>query len=76
MPEYDNKNSGVLFKNTRKTEDKHPDYAGTYTDGDGNEYFLDAWIRESDKGKYMKLRTKLKNVKQPEPEQSSDGTPF
>lgn len=38
------RNTGVLFKNNRKQTDKHPDYTGSYTDGDGNEYFLDAWI--------------------------------
>lgn len=77
MPEYDKRNSGVLFKNERKTKDTHPDYAGSYTDGDGNEYFLDAWIKEGKKGKFMSLRTKLKD-KQPEPQPttSSGDTPF
>ena len=77
MPEYDKRNSGVLFKNERKTKDTHPDYAGSYTDGDGNEYFLDAWIKEGKKGKFMSLRTKLKD-KQPEPPPTTSGgdTPF
>ncbi len=77
MPEYDNKNSGVLFKNSRKTEDRHPDYTGSYTDAEGNEFFLDAWIRESAKGKFMSLRTKPKTQKKKESAPDADGgTPF
>jgi hypothetical protein len=77
MPEYDKRNTGVLFKNDRKSKDTHPDYTGSYTDGDGNEYFLDAWIKDGQKGKFMRLKTKLKD-KQPEPQQpASDGdSPF
>lgn len=79
MPEYDNKNSGVLFKNSRKTEDKHPDYTGTYTDGDGNEFFLSAWIKTAKNGaKFMSLSTKPKTDKpQSAPKQAADaGEPF
>ena len=68
--EYDNKNTGAVFKNDRKTEDRHPDYTGTYTDGDGNEYFLDAWVREGKKGKFFSLRTK---AKQPRRESAGGG---
>lgn len=76
MPEYDKRNTGVLFKNDRKSKDTHPDYTGSYTDGDGNEYFLDAWIKDGQKGKFMRLKTKLKD-KQPEPQPASDGdSPF
>lgn len=63
MPEYDNKNTGILFKNDEKKSPTHPDYSGSYTDGDGREYFLDAWIKEGKKGKFMSLRTKLKQKK-------------
>lgn len=61
--QYDNKNSGVLFKNERKSEDRHPDYTGTYTDAEGREFFLDAWIRESAKGKFFSIRTKEKTAR-------------
>ena len=61
MPEYDNKNTFVLFKNDRKTETKHPDYTGSFTDEHGREYFADAWIKEGAKGKFMSGRVKLKD---------------
>lgn len=47
--------TGVLFKNHRKQNDKHPDYTGNAT-VEGYEYELSAWIKESKKGnKYMKI---------------------
>jgi uncharacterized protein (DUF736 family) len=44
--EYDNTNRGVLFKNSNKKSDKHPDYTGQI-DVDGTEKRLAAWIRTS-----------------------------
>lgn len=67
MPEYDNTNRGVLFKNDRKEEDTHADYRGNINI-DGVEYWLDAWINTSEKvtgGKFMSLRAKPKEA-QPE----------
>jgi hypothetical protein len=52
--------TGSLFKNTRKTADTHADYNGTAT-VDGREFYLDAWIKEGAKGKYMSLRLKPKD---------------
>lgn len=59
--EYDNTNRGVLFKNSRKEQDKHPDYRGNIN-VDGAEFWLDAWINESrkDGSKFMSLRIKPK----------------
>jgi hypothetical protein len=53
--------SGILFKNNRKTEERHSDYAGTATI-EGVEYWLNAWIREGKNGKFMGLSFKSKNV--------------
>jgi uncharacterized protein (DUF736 family) len=55
MTQYDNTNSGVLFKNKDKTTDKHPDYTGKI-DVDGREMRLAAWIREGKNGKFMSLK--------------------
>jgi hypothetical protein len=52
--DYDNNMRGVLFKNDRKERDNHPDYKGS-AEVDGVEYWLSAWIKEGQKGKFMSL---------------------
>ena len=79
MTEYDNTNSGALFKNEDKDE-QHPnwaDYQGTI-DVEGNEYWISAWLKKSKKGqKYMSLAVKAKGAQkepsapQPPPPQPS-----
>ena len=55
MPQYDNTNRGVLFKNDRKTKATDPDYKGNLNIN-GTEYWLSAWINEtSDKRKFFKI---------------------
>ena len=87
MSQYENKNTGVLFKNDRKTEDKHPDYTGTFYDADGGEHFFDAWVKKSAKsgGTFLSCRTKPKQAKaaakpefsdRPLSETLDDGIPF
>lgn len=54
--EYDNTNSGALFKNRDKETDKHPDYTGKIN-VDGKELRLAAWLAESKSGqKFMRLK--------------------
>jgi hypothetical protein len=53
-------NSGALFKNTRKERDSHPDYNGTIK-VDGREFWISAWIKEGQKGKFMSLSVKPKD---------------
>jgi len=86
MTEYENKNTGVLFKNDRKTEPKHPDYSGTFYDANGDEHFFDGWIKKSAKsgGTFLSCRTKPKQAKaqkqefsdRPLSETLDDGIPF
>lgn len=64
MPEYDNTNRGVLFKNDRKESDKHPDYRGSIN-VDGVEFWLAAWIKPGQKGKFMSLSIKPKEARRP-----------
>ena len=55
MTEYDNNNSGVLFKNNDMKTDKHPNYTGKATI-DNKEMYMSAWINESKNGKsYLKI---------------------
>lgn len=57
--------TGSLFKNDRKEKDMHADYRGSALI-DGDEFWLDAWINESNSGvKYMSLKFKLKDQQQP-----------
>lgn len=51
---YDNNNSGVLFKNDKKETPKHPDYKGN-VQVDNKDYWIAAWIKQGNKGKFMSL---------------------
>ena len=60
----ENDNSGALFKNDRKEQEKQPDYKGSLT-VNGSEYWISAWLNESSKGvKYMGLKVNLKEQQQ------------
>lgn len=64
-------NTGILFKNDRKSEDRHPDYTGTWIDDGGQECYLDAWKNESKNGKaYLKLRVGKPKQQESAPKQA------
>lgn len=54
-------NSGVLFKNDKKEQEKHPDYKGSIM-VDGTEYWLSAWIKDGKSGKFMGLAVSPKDA--------------
>jgi len=57
---YDN--SGALFRNDRKTEDRHPDHTGSITI-DGKAYWLSAWVKTSKTGtRFFSLSVKPKDA--------------
>ena len=53
-------NSGIMFKNDRKTQDSDRDYAGNAIIG-GVEYWISGWIKEGRNGKFMTFRFKPKD---------------
>ena len=69
--DYDNTNTGVLFKNETDNE-KAPAYKGKININ-GKDYELAAWIREakSGKGKFMSLKVQEPRNQAPKPKQQS-----
>ena len=54
---YENKEGfGALFKNDKRTTDRHPEYKGTFKGLDGVEYDIAAWIKDGKNGKFMSLK--------------------
>ena len=57
-------NSGVLFANDKKDNDKAPNYKGNMM-VDGQEYWLSAWVKEGKNGKFMGLAVSPKDGQPP-----------
>ena len=73
--EYDNTNSGVLFKNESDNE-KAPAYKGKLNVG-GTEYQLAAWVRTAKSGnKFMSLKVSEMNPNGSVKPQPKKGDPF
>jgi len=90
MSQYDNTNTGCVFKNERKAEDWQPEYRGSLN-VDGVEYWMDLKIREGQKGKFFSVKIKRKDrpsggkavptiptsiPRPPEPKFTDDEIPF
>jgi hypothetical protein len=60
--QYDNANSGYLFRNADKRDEKDRDYAGA-VNVDGVEYWVSGWAKVSKKNgqKFLSLKLKVKN---------------
>jgi hypothetical protein len=59
-------NSGTLFNNreAKATNERAPDYKGSIMVS-GEEFWLSAWIKEGQKGKFMSLSVQPKEAKAP-----------
>lgn len=70
-------NSGSLFKNNKKTEEKQPDYTGSLMVGT-NEMRLAAWVKKGKNGSFLsiKLTDKRSDTPNGESTASSDDLPF
>lgn len=85
MSNYDNTNTGVLFKNDLEGKSENfPPYGGTIN-VEGVEYWASAWVKEGQKGKFFSLALKPKEAKaepqrdtRPAPkfDEFSDSIPF
>ncbi|MFZ9616572.1 MAG: hypothetical protein ACO3AG_07885 [Fluviibacter sp.] len=56
--------SGTLGKNDRKTKETHPDYSGSCM-VDGVAYWISGWAKTGERGKFISLSLKQKDVVQP-----------
>jgi len=54
--------SGSLFKNEKKTEEKHPQMQGSCLI-DGVDYWISAWTKDGEKGRWQSLAFKRKDAK-------------
>lgn len=61
MAEFDNTNTGVLFKNDRKAQPTHADWNGS-VNINGEEFWLNAWVKEKkgDGSKFFSLSVRPK----------------
>jgi hypothetical protein len=84
MSDYDNTNSGALFKNNRKEQGSNqPDMTGVL-DVEGTDYRVSAWSNESKAGtNYLSLRVTEKKesdgqdyVEQKDSKREADAPPF
>jgi hypothetical protein len=57
-------NSGVLFRNDKKDNERAPEYKGNIM-VDGQEYWLSAWIKEGKTGKFMGLAVSPRDAQPP-----------
>jgi hypothetical protein len=62
---FDETNRGAIWKNEKKTTDKHPDFTGSIN-VDGHDYWLSGWRRPADaseKAPAMKFQVTRKDGK-------------
>lgn len=67
MSDFDNTNTGALFKNDKQGNEKRPDYKGSLN-VNGEEFTIAAWLKTSKQGqKYMSLKVEAKDEQRQAP---------
>ena len=74
MSNYDNTNRGVLFKNDRKEKDTQPNMKGSIN-VEGVEYWVSAWTKEGQNGKFISLSLTPKEATQTAAQAAQQVTP-
>lgn len=72
--DYDDRNRGSIWKNEKKTTDKHPDFTGSLN-VDGRDYWVSAWKRKegaSAKAPALSFSVKPKDGQEPKHNESSN----
>jgi hypothetical protein len=64
--QYDNNMRGTLGRNDRREKDTHPEYTGK-CEIDGRMYWISAWVKEGQSGKFFSLSFKPQEQKQAAP---------
>lgn len=75
MSNYDNTNTGILFKNDVGDNPKRPAYKGK-VDVNGKEYEIVGWVREGKKGEFISLKVEDKSAAKPAAKKDQDEIPF
>jgi hypothetical protein len=64
--QYDNRNSGALFVNDKKTEAKHPNFRGQAQvvgpNGDVIDLWMSAWVKQGKNGEFLSLSFTLRDA--------------
>lgn len=60
MSDFDKRNTFTLNRNDRKTEDWHADWRGILIDENGDEFYLDAKLRQGKNGEFLSGKVKRK----------------
>jgi len=71
---YDKTNRGAVWKNQKRTTDKHPHFTGN-CDIDGEEYFINVWkndVSDNPKKPLLSFSFKKKDEKPAAPAQTLD----
>jgi uncharacterized protein (DUF736 family) len=75
MSNYDNTNSGVLFTNDKKGNEKAPEYKGKINIG-GKDYDLAGWKKQGKNGTFLSLKVSEPYKKEANQKQVSQDLPF
>jgi len=62
MADFDNTNSGAMFRNDKQGVDKRPDWRGSINI-DGKEYWISCWDKDTHKGPVRSLKVEAKQGK-------------